>query len=362
MRHSWPLAISVVLFSLISASAHAEDKPSVIRLGNPGVGAGNRPVVGGSSWSVAHIRGLFEEEFRADGIRVEWTFLRGAGPAVNELFANGLADVSSYGDLPSTIGRAGGLKTRVIAGSTRFNFYIAVPSDSSIRSIQDLRGKRVAVFKGTANQLGANRIFERYGLTEKDVRTINMDTASSKAALITKDVDAVVGGSDLIQLRDQGAARIFFSTKGDARLAGNGALVVSDAFATKYPSIVKRVVKVYVQATKWLTEAPPTEVYKLWSKSGFPYSNFKEDFVGDNLLERSNPLLDRYFTASFRSAIADEKKFGLLREPFAVETWFDPSFLQQVLKEEKLENYWSDRPASQNTPGGTSPVAVKSAN
>ncbi|HYP91433.1 MAG TPA: hypothetical protein VEQ59_24870 [Polyangiaceae bacterium] len=33
-----------------------------------------------------------EEEFKAEGIKIQWNFLRGAGPGVNELFANGLAD------------------------------------------------------------------------------------------------------------------------------------------------------------------------------------------------------------------------------------------------------------------------------
>ena len=37
---------------------------------NPGVGAGNRPAVGGSSWSLIHLRGLFEQELKPDGIRV----------------------------------------------------------------------------------------------------------------------------------------------------------------------------------------------------------------------------------------------------------------------------------------------------
>jgi sulfonate transport system substrate-binding protein len=363
MRTSIWLIAAVLLSPFAShplSMVHAQEKPSVIRLANPGVGAGNRPAVGGSSWSLIHLRGMFEEEFKPDGIRIEWTFLRGAGPAVNELFANGLADVASYGDLPSTVGRAGGLKTRVLAGSTRFNFYIAVPSESTVRSVNDLRGKRVAVFKGTANQLAANRIFESFGLSERDVRTINMDVATSKAALITKDVDAVIGSSDLIQLRDQGVARLIFSTKGqDPRLAGNGALVASEDFVRKYPSIVKRILKVYVRAAKLLNELPPTDTFKIWSKSGFPYSNFKEDFVGDNLLDRSNPLLDTYFTASFRAAIADEKRFGLLRETFSVESWFDGSFLKQALKEEKLENYWPDRPAAAVSSDGNK-VAVQS--
>jgi sulfonate transport system substrate-binding protein len=144
--------VSFLASSGLLAVAVADGRPAVIRIANPGVGIGNRPVTGGSAWSLLHLRGTLENEFARDATPVTWTFLRGAGPAVNELYANGLADVSLLGDLPSIIGHAGGLDTRVLANGGRFNIYVAVPSDSTIQSIQELRGKRVAVFKGTCNQ------------------------------------------------------------------------------------------------------------------------------------------------------------------------------------------------------------------
>src|SRR6187431_179572 len=114
-----------LIVSLTSAPARA-DAPSVIRIGVPGVGTGNRPIIGGSNVAVVHLRGLLEEEFKPDGIQIKWNFLRGAGPAVNELFANGLADFGfGLGDLPSIIGHAGGLNTRVLAaGGIRQNTYL----------------------------------------------------------------------------------------------------------------------------------------------------------------------------------------------------------------------------------------------
>src|SRR6185295_16424716 len=109
VTHKLTLALlTLASIGLASASASAEGKPAVIRVANPGVGIGGRPVVGSSPWSLLHIKGILEEEFKPDGIKVEWTFLRGAGPAVNELFANGLADIASLGDLPSIIGRSSG--------------------------------------------------------------------------------------------------------------------------------------------------------------------------------------------------------------------------------------------------------------
>jgi sulfonate transport system substrate-binding protein len=121
----------------------------VIRIANPGVGIGNRPVVGGSAWSLVHLRGMLEDEFAPDGIKVSWTFLRGAGPAVNELYANQLTDFSAYGDLPSIIGRASGLDTRILASMGKFNLVIAVPADSRVRSIEELKGPNATCVRST---------------------------------------------------------------------------------------------------------------------------------------------------------------------------------------------------------------------
>src|SRR5262249_40996353 len=107
--------LSVSAASLLGERSARAATPSVIRIGVPGVGVGDRPKTGGSPPSTVGLRGSLEEEFKADGIKVQWNYLRGAGPAVNELFANGLIDFGfGLGDLPSIIGRAGGLPTRVL--------------------------------------------------------------------------------------------------------------------------------------------------------------------------------------------------------------------------------------------------------
>jgi sulfonate transport system substrate-binding protein len=332
--------------ALGAVSARAEDKPAVIRIANPGVGIGGRPVVATGPWSLLHIKGVLEEEFKPDGIRVEWTFLRGAGPAVNELFANGLADIASLGDLPAIIGRSSGLKSRLIATSGLSNRYIAVPSASQARSVKDLAGKRLAVSKGTCNHLAVNRILETQGLHERDIRTINMDNPTMLAALNTGDVDAAIGGPELLSLRDRGVVRVIHSTKGDPRFTCNSTIIVSDDFARKYPSIVKRIVRAHVHMAKWFTEheANPAEIYQLFSKSGIPFSNHKEEWTGDPFNQRASPLIDQYLRARYTTSVGDAQKYSLIRKPVDLNTWIDPSFLDQVLKEEHLENYWPARP------------------
>ena len=271
-----------LLLTLLPGAARA-DAPSVIRLGYPGVGVGNRPVASGNAVATMHLRGMLEDEFRPDGIQIQWSFLRGAGPAVNELYANGLLDFSALGDLPSIVGRASGLKYRMLAAaSVRGNIYISVPADSTVRTVADLRGKKVAVTKGTATHLAAGEILEGFGLSEKDVRLINMETNTATAAIVTGDIDAAVGGSQWLGLRDQGVSRVIFrTTGGDPKFTSNTSFLGNSDFLQKYPEHAKRVVKTYVLAAKWLAEqeGKPEAVFQLWTRTGFTFSSLKEDWT-----------------------------------------------------------------------------------
>ncbi len=340
---TWLLvALGLLLFNSPSARA---DAPSVIRVAYPGVGVGNRPVVGGNSATTMHLRGLLEDEFKKDGIQIEWSFLRGAGPAVNELYANGLVDFSLLGDLPSIIGRAGGLKTRVLAATGfRGNSYIFVPTGSSVQSVAELRGKKVAIFKGTNMQLSAAKILEKFGLKESDVRAINMDTATARAAMATGDVDAAFGWTEYLSLRDQGVARLLYhTTTDDAAFYRHASFVGSEDFITRYPEHTKRVVKTLVLAAKWLSDqdANPAPVFQLWTRSGVTFANFKEDQGQNSLKVLSSPLLDEYFVSQYNTNIAEAKRFGLIRRTFQFEEWAEPRFLNEVLHELGLEGYWA---------------------
>ncbi|KYF87847.1 nitrate ABC transporter substrate-binding protein [Sorangium cellulosum] len=342
------IILQIFIAALLTFSTHAAraDAPRVIRVAFAGVGIGNRPFVGGSSLSVVHARGLLEEEFKKDNIKIEWSFFKGAGPAVNEAYANNLLDFALQGDLPSSIGRAGGLKTKLLAGvSTRQHTYLAVPSDSSISSLADLKGKKVALFKGTNLQLAVNKILAGSGLSERDLRILNMDNATAKAALATRDIDAAFGGYDLLTLQDQGIAKIVYTTKNDSpAYLRHAHLIVTEEFANKYPDVTKRVVKVVVQAAHWIAqnEANPAPIYQLWSKSGTPYANFKADQTGDSLKVRASPLFDEYLISRYKAAAADAKRFGLIRSTFDVDSWIDLRFLNAALKELNLEGYWPE--------------------
>jgi sulfonate transport system substrate-binding protein len=360
------------MFNLCGAGvAAAEAKPSEIRIGFPGVGVGNRPVSTNTALATAHLRGMFEEEFKADGITIKWSFLRGAGPAVNELYANGLLDFAHLGDLPSVIGRSSGLRYRLLAASSvRNNIYVSVPADSNIQSIQDLRGKRVAVTKGTATHLAGVKILERFGLGEKDVKLINMEQNPAQLALVTRDIDAALGGTDYLRLRDQGVSRVIFTTRsGDSTLTSNSSIMGAEDFLQKYPETTVRVLKVVAKAAKWMAETPTTQVFQLWTKSGTTFSSFREDWQGEDVKYRISPLVDPYIVERYQLQLMEAKRLNLMRKPFSFAQWAEPKYLQRALAELGLSDYWQPRasdgkpasPDARHTEASTKPVLANTA-
>ena len=76
--------------------------------------------------------------------------LQGRRAAVNEALANNQLDFAIQGDLPEIIGRANGLKTKLLlASGAHAPIYLAVPTGSPIHKVRDLRGKKLSIFRGT---------------------------------------------------------------------------------------------------------------------------------------------------------------------------------------------------------------------
>jgi sulfonate transport system substrate-binding protein len=352
MTHPFRLARRTFIATLAAASglfagtaATAAGLPSVIRIAAPEQGSQGKSFAGSTPTSLVYAGKALEAEFAKDGVQIEWKFFKGAGPAINEGIATGQLDIVILGDLAGVIGRASGLKTRlVLANSRGNNSYLATALGSNIKSFKDLKGKRVAVLRGTAYQLPFNRLLEDQGLTEKDVRFTNLDWPTSKAALATKDIDATFGGSDLQLLKVAGTADIPLSTKNRGPIYGiNSGVIATDAFATAHPEALTRLVKVWVKTAREASdESRRDALFKRYQEiSGLPPVLFTADFEGDLLKDRYSPLLDDGFVSHYNDVIDGAKKVGIIRQTYDARKWADASFLNQALKELQLEAFWT---------------------
>lgn len=325
----------------------ADDKPASIRISFPGAGTGGRPQTGGSYPANAHHQRAIDDEFKAEGIKVEWKFFPGAGPALNESFANGLTDFSfGHGDLPLIVGRSTGLKHKILMSASRGgDSYFVVPAASTAKSLADLKGKRLATFKGTAGQLTLYRWLDKFGFTDKDFRIISLDSDSTLAALSTGDIDGAVRAP--FDLEARGVARRIAQLNDDPTISTPGTVWVGEEFEKKYPAIVQRVVTRLVKVAHWSTlEANREAQYQKWAQSGTPYLDYKKGWerVAD-LRSRMNPLLDEYYSASLQRSIEETKKYKLIRREVSLDGWLEPKYLNNALKELKLEDYWPQQDA-----------------
>jgi sulfonate transport system substrate-binding protein len=338
------LAALVVAFLSLAGQAAAEEKPKVVRIGIALVGAGGRPLTGGSVWPIVADKGALEEEFRSDGIRIQVSYFSGAGPAVNEAIANDQLDFAFQGDLPGLVAKAGGLPTKLILSQGRFGgIYVAVPASSPARSLEDLKGKRIAVFKGTAWQLAFYRALQSKGLKESDFKIINMSTVDGTAALLSKDIDAQVSGSDVFTLAGRGAARIVYASKGDPALGILSHVLVTERFAAKHPEVVQRFVNVFLKESAWLAqESNRSRAYEIWVKCGFGLPTWKGDFDGDPLRDRTSPLFDDYYRAQYRRLLQAGRDLKLVRKDFDIDKWIDTSFLDRGLATLGLQQTWRE--------------------
>lgn len=332
----------------ITLPAFAESVPTEIRLANPGAGEGGKPKVGYSFVATAHLRGVIEDEFKKDGIKVVWYSFPGAGPAVNEALANNKIDFAWHGDLPVIVGRSTGLKTKILFAAGRFGpVYFTVPSSSSAKSLADLKGKTLSTFKGTAGQLQLGRLLRKYGFTEKDFRVISQDTYSARTSLSTGDIDGAIVSPWSLEAR--GVAKRIIEIRDDKTLTGPLSFWVSSDFEAKYPQITQRVVTALIRQDRWSSdEANRDAQYKLWAQSGTPYLDWKKDWDGYDLKERQSPLLDENYITAMKRSVEQAKEYKLIRRDVSIDDWVEPKYLSNALKELGLQSYWPQLDANGN--------------
>src|SRR5688572_31585602 len=128
-------------------------------------------------------RGLLEKEFAKDGIGIRWVQALGSNKALEFLNA-GSIDFGSTAGSAALVARINGNPIKSIYVYSRPEWTALVAGkDTGIEKIEDLRGKRVAVTRGTDPHIFLVRALQSVGLTEKDITPVLLQHADGKAAL-----------------------------------------------------------------------------------------------------------------------------------------------------------------------------------
>ncbi|MFC6259924.1 aliphatic sulfonate ABC transporter substrate-binding protein [Levilactobacillus fujinensis] len=145
----------------------------------------------GDPVDIAKQRGQFVKKMKAKGYKVVLKQFQD-GNSLMQALKTGSIDYARTGDTPPVNAQAAGTKLAyVAAGSSKSKGTgILVKKTSSISSIKDLKGKKIAYTKGTSSQYMVMSALKKAGLSKNDVTWVNMDQSSASVAFAKGKVDA----------------------------------------------------------------------------------------------------------------------------------------------------------------------------
>ena len=205
-------------------------------------------------------KGFLEKELAKDGIGVRWVQTLGSNKALEFLNA-GSIDFGSTAGAAALIGRINGNPIKSIYVYSRPEWTALVTrKDSPIAKVEDLKGKRVAVTRGTDPHIFLVRALQGAKLTERDVKLVLLQHPDGRTALERGDVDAWAGLDPMMAAAEIEGGAVLFHRNAAANTWG--VLNVREEFAKQNPALVSRVLKAYEEARAYAL-ANPDELKKV---------------------------------------------------------------------------------------------------
>jgi len=235
------LTATLLLATALAAPVRAEDKPTEIRIGTQK----------GGLFPAVRQRQTLENAFRPLGIEVKWIDFQ-FGPPLLEAINVGSVDFGFVGDTPPIFAQAGGAKIRYTAAvkSEGDNQAIIVPKESPIKTLADLKGKRVAFAKGSSAHNLVVAALEKAGLSWSDITPAPLAPADATAAYVKGSVDAWSIWDPYLALAElKENARVLVFDKDVHK--PNAYYIASSDFVEKYPSLVAKLNTTFASEGAW---------------------------------------------------------------------------------------------------------------
>ncbi|MCR9255188.1 MAG: aliphatic sulfonate ABC transporter substrate-binding protein [Alphaproteobacteria bacterium] len=275
-------------------------------------------------------KGWVEEEFAKDDIKIRWVLSLGSNKAL-EFLRGRSTDFGSTAGSAAVVARAGGLPIKSVYVYSKPEWTALVTTkDSDIRTVADLKGKRVAVTRGTDPHIFLLRALDEAGLTEKDIKPVLLQHPDGYRALVGGQVDAWAGLDPHMAKGELESGTPLFYRNAD--LNTYGILNVREEFAAKHPDIIERVLKVYEKGRKFAL-ANPDELRAVLVEA----VKLTDDVAQKQLGERTditNPVIGQAHRETFVATGEVLKKIGVIKPDVdvkrTVNDLIDTSFLEQV--------------------------------
>lgn len=192
----------------------------------------------GSNLAILRARGNLDARLKAAGVETRWIEFT-AGPQMLEGLNVGSIDFACVGETPPVFAQAARADLVYVANEPPAPKaeVVLVPQNSSIRSVKDLKGKRVALNRGSNVHYLLIRLLEKEGLQYSDVRVVFLPPAEARAAFENGSIDAwVIWDPFASAAVAQANARILAS--GEGVVHNYNFYLSTRPYATRHPEVL----------------------------------------------------------------------------------------------------------------------------
>ncbi|MNW27609.1 putative aliphatic sulfonates-binding protein precursor [compost metagenome] len=206
----------VVLLGACSNSASSQGSGSVTETARPQAEtaselSGVTLRVGQTGWANLEL-GLKAAGLDDTPYKVDYSVFQG-GNLILEAMAAQQLDFGATSEIPpifaSLAANGGGFKVIAVQEGNTLNQELVVPKDSPLKTVADLKGKKVAFVKNTTAHYFLLKMLEEAGLNWSDIEAVELTTADGLSALISGKVDALASyGNAIISAHQNGATTL----------------------------------------------------------------------------------------------------------------------------------------------------------
>lgn len=325
------VAISLVSFT-VAPRVSAAGELKTVHIGFPSSGNNFQSGLLG----VAESKGYLDEYLEPLGYKAETTGFVGAAPALHEALTSGDLDFVDYAGFAGVLGKSKGIDTTLLAVTDYGSGWrLVVSKNSGIKSLKDLKGKKIAYQRGATPQMYLVKVLAEAGLTFDDVEPVNASLPDGLSTLASGGVDAaVVSGGQETQLAKEGLVSVLHDgAKSDAATYFEPTVLVGrTAYLKDHKKVAVAILKALLKARADVIADPDAFVNLVSEKSGNPLEVVRAQNVADQTTLR--PLsLSSAMLASMRNVQKFELKNQIIQTKVDVDAWTDSSYLKQAITE-----------------------------
>jgi sulfonate transport system substrate-binding protein len=303
-REFLKLSLGTVTAAALSQRARAQGSLKEIRIGYQKNGV----------LVIARQRATLEEHFGAEGVDVKWVEFS-SGPPMMEAMNVGSIDYGAVGDSPPVFAQSAGAAIVYAAGEPITNGQgILVQGNSAIRSIADLKGKRVGFTKGSSAHNIVVQTLEKAGLTYADITPVYLTPPDAGPAFANGSIDAWSIWDPYFAIGEtKQNGRILVNASDITKT--NSFYIANRDFAKTHGQVLQQIIDVTASTAKWAETHRDAVAQALSAVTRIPLdiqavaanrSSFAVGPITEDTIATQQGVADRFF------------KLGLIPKPIVV--------------------------------------------